>query len=681
MRNASRRAWTIRLVLALAFILSTFLLISADGPQFTVHDKAYYADSNLVNFVRPGLVTDVTWAAIADDGTIRARFKITDPRGLGLDRLGVTTPGTISVSLIAAYIPQGKTQYVAYTTRVQGPSPITGQSATQAAGENNGTFTMLADGEYEYVFRAKAPVGFDKTVTHSIGAYSSRNLSEFDLGTNYDDDVYNFVPDGTPVTVTRDVIKTATCNRCHDPLSIHGGSRRSIELCVLCHTPQTTDPDTGNTVDMPVMTHKIHMGEDLPSVQAGTPYVIIGNQQSVHDYSHVVFPAGAINCTHCHEQGKGAAQEDAYLKPNRAACGACHDNVDFATGENHASLPQISDNQCATCHNVQGELEFDLSIMGAHLEPRFSRDMPGTVFEILAVDNAAPGQKPTVSFSVKNKAGAAIQASTMTRLSLVFSGPTSDYAIMVSEDVRQAPGTDDGRYTWTANWAVPADATGTYSVGIEGYSSITLLPGTEKEQVVRDAGVNKVMHFSVDGSTVEPRRQIVAIEKCNECHGSLTLHGNNRNQIEQCVLCHNPMITDVAQRPAEDLPAQSIDFRMMIHKIHTGEELTYDYTIFGRGQSRNNYNEVLFPGDRRNCNACHVNESQQLPLGEKLIKAVDPRGYLNPVGPTTAACTACHTSIQAASHALVNTTELLGESCSVCHGPDADFSLNKVHAR
>ena len=103
----------------------------------------------------------------------------------------------------------------------------------------------------------------------------------------------------------RDVIKTASCNKCHDQLAFHGGSRRGMEMCVLCHTPQTVDPDTGNTVDMPVMTHKIHMGKELPSVQAGGKYQIIGHNQIESDYSTVGFPADVRRCEVCHEQNTG----------------------------------------------------------------------------------------------------------------------------------------------------------------------------------------------------------------------------------------------------------------------------------------------------------------------------------------------------------------------------------------
>ena len=67
------------------------------------------------------------------------------------------------------------------------------------------------------------------------------------------------------------------------------------------------------------------------------------------------------------------------------------------------------------------------------------------------------------------------------------------------------------------------------------------------------------------------------IAKCNGCHSNLSLHGENRNQIEQCVLCHNPSENDgvrraVATDPADKAqPNQSVNFALMIHKIHTGE--------------------------------------------------------------------------------------------------------------
>ena len=54
----------------------------------------------------------------------------------------------------------------------------------------------------------------------------------------------------------RDVVRTADCNKCHDQLAFHGGSRRGVDLCIMCHQPQTVDPNTGNTLDMKVFIHK-----------------------------------------------------------------------------------------------------------------------------------------------------------------------------------------------------------------------------------------------------------------------------------------------------------------------------------------------------------------------------------------------------------------------------------------
>jgi OmcA/MtrC family decaheme c-type cytochrome len=659
-------------------------LVSAPGYLWTVHDKAYYLGENEVSFIRPGLVTKIKSATVEQDGTMRVVFTIADPRGLPLDRDGIVTPGPVSTSFIAATIPASGTQYVSYTTRTQN-SASAGRSAVQASADTGGRYEKVADGEYRYTFGTRAPASVDRAATHSIGVYSTRNLSEFSMPNNFSDDVFHFVPAGGAVTKTRDVIKTATCNKCHDPLAIHGGSRQKMELCVLCHTPQTTDPDTGNTVDMAVMTHKIHMGAELPSVQAGRNYVIIGNRDSVHDYSKVLFPPDARSCETCHEKGTTPAttpaQAEAWLRPNRAACGSCHDNVNFATGEGHVNLPQVTDNQCTNCHTPQGELEFDASIRGAHTIERFSKTLPGTVFELVRVADGEAGKRPTVVFKLTDKSGRPIPAAEMTRLALNIAGPTTDYRTMIAAaDIRQAQGSTDGSYAWTFEQALPADAKGTFAVEIEGYRNQTLLPGTRQERVVRDAGVNKVLYFPVDGSPVARRRTVVTLEKCNSCHVSLSLHGDNRNTIEGCVMCHNPVSTDTVRRPASDGPPESIDFRLMIHRIHSGRELSKPYAVYGFGNVKHDYSHVGYPGDRRNCNGCHVNGSEQLPLRADLLSPVDPRGPVNPAGPTAAACTSCHDSIAAASHSVSN-TNAIGESCAVCHGPNADFSVNRAHAR
>jgi OmcA/MtrC family decaheme c-type cytochrome len=414
-------------------------------------------------------------------------------------------------------------------------------------------------------------------------------------------------------------------------------------------------------------------------VKAGTPYQIIGFAQTTHDYSKVGFSANIRNCQACHDQTSPAVQKDAWLTPSRRGCGSCHDNIDFATGKNHANLAQVNDTQCINCHTTKEGTEFDLTIRGAHTIATQSMELPGTILEILEVKDGAPGTKPVVTFSVKDKAGNPILANEMTRLVLVLSGPTTDFGGDVTEDVRTATGSN-GVYTWTFAAAVPATAKGSYAVGIEGYRNITIQKGAKHQQVVRDAGVNKVMTFAVTDPQPVPRRTVVTLAKCNACHGSLSLHGNNRNAIEQCVLCHHPTSTDAARRPAAQGPPESVDFRSMIHKIHTGAELSGPYSIYGFGGNAIGFNDVGFPGKRNHCSVCHVNNSEQLPLAETAKPVLNPRGTPTTLGPETAACTSCHTSKAALAHALVNTSAI-GESCAACHGPGSAFAVSKVHAQ
>jgi OmcA/MtrC family decaheme c-type cytochrome len=709
-----------RYALALTVVIVGSVALKSEPKKtlFTPRDKAYYASDATVNFVRPGLNFTIVSSKIAQDGTISVDYKVTDPKGLPLDTAGITTPGAVSVSFICAYIPKGQTQFVSYTTRVQ-TSPITKNSATQAGSDSGGTTTKVADGEYLYTFKTKA-VGlnngsWDPTVTHRMGIYGSRNLTEFDLGTNYASVTQDFIPAGGNVTTTRDVIRTASCNKCHDTLAFHGGSRQGLDLCIMCHTPQTTDPDTGNTVDMPVFIHKLHMGSQLPSVKAGTPYQIIGFNQAVSDWSTVNLPSDPRRCTECHEDKKvtGATQSSNWMtNPNRAACGACHDDVNFASGKNHVNLPQASDSQCSTCHIPQGELEFDASIIGAHTLPTESLTRPGLVFTLVKVDNGLAGQTPTITFTSKDYAGNPVPPSTLTttpnRIAFVMAGPTTDYGYTsfgagvatpgyVSENPATAAKCDSGgTCTYTFTHAIPADAKGTFAIGVEGRRAITLLPNTTQQMTSEYGAVNKVIYFSVDGSTVTPRRKVVDIAKCNACHVSLSLHGENRNQIEQCVLCHNPSENDASVRPVatnaadKTQPNQSVNFALMIHKIHTGEqmaEFNRTYVIVGFGGSHNDFSDVRYPvmgptgsvGDTAKCDMCHVNGSEaNFPIGKNAV--LDTQGPLSPVPATTAACTACHMKISSLAHAVAQTDPKFGESCDVCHATGADFDVAKMHA-
>jgi predicted CXXCH cytochrome family protein len=59
---------------------------------------------------------------------------------------------------------------------------------------------------------------------------------------------------------------------------------------------------------------------------------------------------------------------------------------------------------------------------------------------------------------------------------------------------------------------------------------------------------------------------------------------------------------------------------------------------------------------------------------------IKPRWFWTPTQPVAATCLACHDSVDAASHAFVNTSSI-GESCTVCHKEGAEYAVTKVHAR
>jgi OmcA/MtrC family decaheme c-type cytochrome len=316
--------------------------------------------------------------------------------------------------------------------------------------------------------------------------------------------------------------------------------------------------------------------------------------------------------------------------------------------------------------------------------------LKGLTISVANVANFEPGKKPTVAFAIKNGDGTAVDGSKLTTFAPMIAGGTGSYSKYIRESAvgKAAFDATTGQSVYTFTAAIPADATGTWTITSDTYRNINLKRADGKADIaVREAATNPIKYMSLSASaTATPRRTSVAMTQCNSCHDRLALHGDQRLVIEECVICHNPTEGDQARRPADAGAKESVSFQRMIHRIHTGEELTQEYTVYGFGSSKNNFNEVRYPGDRRNCAKCHVNTaSYTLPVATSAEPVTTMRDYFSPQGPGTAACLGCHDNKDAAAHAYLNTTTFGGtqpaEACATCHGTGKEWAAEKVHAR
>jgi OmcA/MtrC family decaheme c-type cytochrome len=552
--------------------------------------------------------------------------------------------------------------------------------------DRGGTLTKVKPGVFTYTFKTALPANFDRNATHVVGGELTRDKSRFVANP-----LYEFVPSGGKVKTQHAVVETATCNNCHDPLKYHGGTRREAGYCALCHTSQLIDPETGGSLEFKVFVHKIHRGKLLPSVREGKPFFIVGESQRVADFSTVRYPQALSsdgtykdlrNCNACH------ANNTQWKKfPSVAACTSCHNNVDLATGKNH-KLGPAAEGTCIGCHPAEGP-EFGPSVAGAHTFSGWSKQLPGIVFDILRIENSKAGQNPTVTFSVKNKMGEALNAAQMDNLRLVLAWPTTDYQIAVEEDVRKAESQGNGVYTYKFKYALPAEAMGSGAIGMQGFKRAELQkPNGNIIKDVRDAGYDIVKYFPITDKEAVPRRQAVKIERCNVCHAMLATHGEARRNAEFCVLCHHPSNTDGDKRKAANgpMPPENIHYKRLIHRIHTGAAAEESLIIYGGTPAKpgpHEFGDIRFPGDRRNCVKCHVPGANEPPLPAGLLPTLIPQpdGTVKAIQPITSACIACHTKETAKLHADTMTAINGQETCVVCHGIGRQFAVEKVHRK
>jgi hypothetical protein len=323
----------------------------------------------------------VTSAAVNADGTVTVGFTVAQPLsdgGVGPVNTLPANPNFLVAKLEPAQTGEASNHWVPYITRkvtvpdAGYPMPA-GFTALQAYRENNGTLTANGNGSFTYVSKTSLDtaawatdgglVGYEPNLTHRVGITMGGHSGP--TGSAYLD----FVPSGSAVTETRDIVQTQVCRDCHGPqFAAHGGDRTEVGVCVMCHNPTSQDAYTGNVVDFRIMLHKIHAGSELESVAGpdgvvwddpttpqdesadNKPYVIGTTPQ---DWWKIEFPAVLSNCTKCHT-GTQANVDQWKTKPGIAACTSCHDSLDLVTGSNHPAGPFSNDAACSGCHLASG---------------------------------------------------------------------------------------------------------------------------------------------------------------------------------------------------------------------------------------------------------------------------------------------------------------------------------------
>lgn len=409
------------------------------------------------------------------------------------------------------------------------------------ATDSNGTLKDNGDGTYEYTFyrditkvkdvvaaaTVTAPndiadlgdLTYDSKLTHRLVIQIGGNTRGTGTNTangvqvtpgvpmaNPINIVYDFIPaTDTAVTATdtqREIVKVANCFECHGKFSgIHGGdhlqgtpgSRQDTRACVLCHTEQqkygfaeaatTATGYSGDTRKIngfavgyfPAYIHRIHMGEGLTK----TGYNFAGIL-----FNEVTFPQDQRNCRKCHA-GDTTAQLAATpqgnnwkTNPTREACGACHDNVDFAAGTNHIGGRQTSDALCTICHaDVDIELYHvpvnkTTAASGANNYYANNGNLPSGAYKIEYVISSVTvdaARKPSVKFQIK-KDGTAVTFGTYnaaTNANLIpntIGGPSIRIAYNVTQDGITSPADFNAAMSVTLGVGNPTvSSTGVYT--------------------------------------------------------------------------------------------------------------------------------------------------------------------------------------------------------------------------
>jgi OmcA/MtrC family decaheme c-type cytochrome len=339
-----------------------------------------------VNSATSGLKLTVSSVTIAPTTNVAAvRFTLKDDQGYPVDLQGKSSVNTaFSPRLAIARIDKAADGSVLpYTVFTKSGTPASPTALTApavgAAATTSGQIVDNGSGDYTYTFPPSAAVDGTKLAqTHTVWIQLSRQ-TDLDDTTNTRtfttvNAEYNFIPGSNAAPEKREIVLTANCNKCHAGFKpqgltsngFHGSGRIEAPFCNVCHNAARVSAATNSDGVTPaassaVFVHRIHKSMQL---QAANVF---------HGINEVTYPQDIRNCAACHG---GAAQGDqSKTKPSRAACGSCHDYVDFtgaavvlactspiSKDANGIPVPcahlggqQLDDVNCAGCHAASGD--------------------------------------------------------------------------------------------------------------------------------------------------------------------------------------------------------------------------------------------------------------------------------------------------------------------------------------
>ncbi len=445
---------------------------------------------------------------------------------------------------------------------------------------------------------------------------------------------YDWIPSTKAVVAPtdptqREIVATAKCNECHDKIGTttpHGG-RVDTRFCVVCHNDQrkfgyatsvpTAGAYTGNTYkfaigagsadtmaagDMPVMVHKIHMGDELS--RTGYNYANI-------KFETLAYPMGRDMCAKCHSgtigttEGKTVQGENWNIKPSRKACASCHDAADFVNGWTTASTythpAQSNDAACAGCHVKPGDpadikvAHYTKNVLQTTHNPVVQTGLYNFKYEISSVTQATSGGPVTIKFRILSDGGVPGAPLTPVVFKAAAAGLTApldgftgspaflmswalpqpgetttpaDYNNLGAKQVVTASGVTAGTplrnhqpasfsianllntdlATQVGTIAVPPAADGTYTATIVGANAIfpagAKLRGVALQGYFTQISPAAARHTEAAYAYVDARRKVIDSNKCSNCHEAFEGHGGNRvKEVQVCVMCHVPGLT------------------------------------------------------------------------------------------------------------------------------------------